>query len=66
MTAIHKKIVVDEEGNPQEVIISWSEFLKIEEALGLDLDEATVEQLKEADKDMKNGNKDADISLDQL
>ncbi|NEP80452.1 MAG: hypothetical protein F6K39_21155 [Okeania sp. SIO3B3] len=33
---IHKKVVVDDAGEPQEVIIPWSEFQQIEEMLGLD------------------------------
>ena len=35
MIAIKKKIVVDERGNPQEVIISWAQFQELIEALGL-------------------------------
>lgn len=35
---IHKKIVVDEQGTPQEVIISWEEFQKIQHLLGLQED----------------------------
>ena len=66
MTTIHKKIVVDENGNPQEVIIPWDEFRKIEEALGLDLDEEASNQLREADADMRAGKKDAFVSFDKL
>jgi putative addiction module component (TIGR02574 family) len=33
---IHKKIDVDEQGTPQEVIIPWAEFQKIQELLELD------------------------------
>ena len=39
MTAIQKKIVVDEKGNPQEVIIPWTQFCELMEELGLDLDD---------------------------
>ena len=35
---IHKKIVVNEQGTPQEVIISWEEFQKIQDLLGLEED----------------------------
>jgi hypothetical protein len=42
MITIHKKIVLDEKGNPSEVIIPWEDFIEIEEALGLDLDEDTI------------------------
>jgi PHD/YefM family antitoxin component YafN of YafNO toxin-antitoxin module len=63
---IHKKLVVDEQGNPSEVIIPWKEFQEIEEILGLDLDEETIEELREAQKDRERGNKDAYINLDEL
>jgi PHD/YefM family antitoxin component YafN of YafNO toxin-antitoxin module len=33
---IHKKVVVDDAGTPQEVIIPWAEFQQIQEILGLD------------------------------
>lgn len=33
---IHKKVVVDDAGIPQEVIIPWAEFQQIQEILGLD------------------------------
>ena len=35
---IHKKVVIDDAGEPQEVIIPWAEFRQIEELLGLDYD----------------------------
>ena len=35
---IHKKVVVDEQGIPQEVIIPWAEFRQIQELLELDSD----------------------------
>ncbi len=66
MTTIHKKIVVDEKGDPQEVIIPWEEFRQLEEALGLDLDTEEVAQLREADADMRSGNREAFVSLDDL
>lgn len=66
MTTIHKKIVVDENGNPKEVIIPWEEFRQIEEALGLDLDDEATKQLREADADMRGGKKDAFVPFDEL
>jgi PHD/YefM family antitoxin component YafN of YafNO toxin-antitoxin module len=66
MIPIHKKIVVDEKGDPQEVIIPWEEFRQLEEALGLDLDTEAVAQLHEADADMRSGNREAFVSLDDL
>jgi len=32
---IHKKVVVDDSGTPQEVIIPWAEFQQIQEILDL-------------------------------
>ena len=36
---ITKKIVLDENGEPSEVIIPYQQFVELSEALGLDLDE---------------------------
>jgi PHD/YefM family antitoxin component YafN of YafNO toxin-antitoxin module len=54
MTAIKKKIVVDERGRPQEVIISWAQFREMAEALGLDLDDKAKRDLRAARRDLKN------------
>ena len=48
---IHKKVVVDDAGSPQEVIIPWAEFQEIEELLGLDLEPEVAEQLADAKRD---------------
>ena len=32
---IHKKVVIDDSGTPQEVIIPWAEFQQIQEILDL-------------------------------
>lgn len=66
MYAIHKKIVVDDKGTPQEVIIPWAEFQMIEEALGLDLEPKVIDQLEKADADMRAGNMNAFIAMDEL
>jgi PHD/YefM family antitoxin component YafN of YafNO toxin-antitoxin module len=63
---IHKKIVVDEQGNPQEVIIPWDEFQEIAEILGLDLDSEALEDLRQAREDRETGNHEAYIDLDSL
>ena len=55
MNAIRKKIVVDEQGNPREVIIPWSQFREMSEALGLDLDEKAKRDLRTARRDLKRG-----------
>ena len=60
---INKKYIVDEKGNPKEVIIPLEDFRKIEELLGWDLDEEAVQQLREAKRDRERGNKEAYIDL---
>lgn len=66
MMNIHKKIIVDEQGNPQEVIIPWDEFQEIAEILGLDLDSEALGDLRQAREDRKTGNHEAYIDLDSL
>lgn len=66
MLAIHKKLVVDEEGNPQEVIIPWAQYQQISEMLGLDLDEEAIADLRQARRDRATQNRDAHVSLDVL
>ena len=63
---IHKKVVVDDAGTPQEVIIPWAEFEEIEEVLGLDLEPGVVEQLEEAKRDRESGEASAYVSLSDL
>jgi len=64
--AINKKYIVDEQGNPKEVIIPVEDFRKIEELLGWDLDEEAVQQLREARRDREKANKEAYIDLDYI
>jgi predicted transposase YbfD/YdcC len=63
---IRKKYIVDEKGNPKEVVIPIKAFEKIEELLGWDLDKGTIEGLRRARKDRELGKKDAYIELDSL
>ena len=63
---INKRYIVDERGNPKEVVILLEDYRKIEEMLGLDLNDETVIQLREAQKDRKSGNKDAYVDLDSI
>ncbi len=64
--AINKKYIVDEQGNPKEVIIPVEDFRKIEELLGWDLDEEAVQQLREARRDREKANKEAFKDLDSI
>lgn len=63
---IHKKLVVDDQGMPMEVIIPWKEYREIEELLGLDLDAAARDDLKKAQQDRKTKKKDAFVDLDSI
>ena len=66
MVSIHKKLIVDEQGHPTEVIIPWMEFLEIAELLGMDLDEAAIDDLEQARADRMAGNQEAYLSLDEI
>ncbi|MEQ1861694.1 MAG: hypothetical protein ABMA13_17385 [Chthoniobacteraceae bacterium] len=66
MIAIQKKIVVDEHGEPQEVIIPWAQFCELTEALGLDFDGAAQAQLREALDDSRARRREAFTALDEL
>ncbi|MFH1527382.1 MAG: hypothetical protein ABIG69_12175 [Bacteroidota bacterium] len=66
MIDIHKKIVNDENGNPSDVIIPWNEFKQIEEILGLDLDEKTIKELRQAQSDRDKGEISSYIALDDI
>lgn len=63
---INRRFIVDEHGNPKEVIIRMEDFRKIEELLGLDLDDEAVNQLRKARGDRESGNKDAYVDLDSI
>ena len=63
---INKRYIVDEQGNPKEVIIPVEDFRKIEELLGWDLDDKAVKQLREARRDREKGNKEAYVALDSI
>jgi predicted transposase YbfD/YdcC len=63
---INKKYIVDEKGNPKEVIIPIEHFRRMEELLGWDLDDETIRQLREAKRDREEGNREAYIDLDSI
>lgn len=65
MTSITKKLIVDDKGNPQEVIIPWDQFVVIEELLGLDFDDEALIDLQEARRDLEEGNEDAFVALSE-
>ncbi len=45
---------MDEKGNPTEVIILFKDYKRIEQMLGLDLDDAAIKELEKAQKDRKS------------
>ena len=63
MAKIKKKFIVDEQGNPKEVILLLEDFQKIEELLGLDLDDEAINDLRKARSDRETGNKNAYVDL---
>jgi hypothetical protein len=63
---IQKKIVVDEHGAPMEAIIPWKQFCEIAEALGFDLDEDAVADLRIARREWRQRKTDAFIPLSKL
>ena len=64
--SIQKKIVIDEHGEPQEVIIPWAQYCELSEALGLDLDAAAQAELREAIDDSRARRCEAFTPLDEL
>ena len=63
---INKRYIVDEHGNPKEVIILLEDYRKIEELLGLNLDNEVVRELREARKDRESGNNAAYVEIDSI
>jgi len=63
---INKKFIVDESGNPREVVLLLEDFQKIEEMLGLDLDDEAVADLRKAQKDRQSGHKNAYVDMDSI
>ena len=63
---VNKRYILDEHGNPKEVVIPVEDFRKIEELLGWDLDDEAVAQLRDAGRDRESGNKDAYVDLDSI
>jgi hypothetical protein len=63
---INKRYIADEHGNPKEVVVLLEDLRKIEELLGLDLDDDAVSQLREARRDREGGNTGAYVNLDSI
>ncbi len=63
---IHRRVVVNDAGEPTDVIIPWQEYREIVEVLGLDLDAVTREELRRARADRHSGDQGAYLDLDEL
>lgn len=66
MLAICKRIVVDQRGRPRDVIIPWTQFCEMSEALGFDLDKKAKTDLRAARRDLKRRNSKAFRPLSSL
>jgi hypothetical protein len=66
MPAIAHKLIVDENGQAQEVILSLQTIHHIQEVLGADLDEQEEVELREAMRDSTSGNRAAFVSLEEI
>ena len=63
---ITRKIVLDEKGNPSEVLIPYEQFVELAETYGLDLAENEENELREALADSKARNRDAFIPAEEV
>ena len=63
---ITKKIVLDERGNPSEVIIPYEQFVELSETYGWDLDETERKELKESFDDSVSGNRSAFVAASDV
>jgi len=66
MITIQKKVVIDENGNPTDVIIPWKQFKELEEILGLDFDEKTRDEIIKAKEERLKGRRDSYIDIDDV
>ena len=66
MSTIQKKFVVDENGDPIEVVIPYAQFLEWVETYGLDFSEQERAELKAAIADSQAGNREAFESLESV
>ena len=66
VSTIRKKFVVDENGDPIEVVIPYAQFLEWVETYGLDFSEQERAELKAAIADSQAGNREAFESLESV
>lgn len=63
---ITQRIVLDENGEPSEVLIPYAQFQELSEKYGWDLDETEEQELREALADSKAGNRDAFVPASEV
>ncbi len=64
--ALEKRIVVDTEGRPVEVVIPYEKFVEFIETYGLDLSDEEKEGILEAKADIEKGNWDAFSTAEEV
>ena len=63
---ITQRIVLDEKGEPSEVLIPYDQFQALSEMYGWDLDETEESELREALADSRAGNRDAFVPASEI
>jgi len=66
MITFHKKIVLDENGNPTDVIIPYKKFLELKKILGLDLEKEVKEHLRQVCDERENFKDELYVELDVI
>jgi hypothetical protein len=57
--AIRRKLILDENGDPAEVVIPYDQFVEMVEIYGLDLADSEESDLREALADSRAGRREA-------
>ncbi len=64
--ALDRKIVVNEKGEPTDVIIPYAQYIDFVETYGLDLTKEDEDGIREAEADLAAGNTDDFVSLAEV
>jgi hypothetical protein len=63
---ITRKIVLDDKGEPTEVIIPYGQFVEMMEIFGLDLSKSDQDDLREALKDSRDKRRENFVSASEV
>lgn len=63
---ITQRIVLDEKGEPSEVLIPNDQFQALSDMYGWDLDETDESELREASADSRAGNREAFVPASEI